>query len=624
MAIINAANNGNWSNSNTWPSGIFPTVLDDVYANNRTIYIDQNISVYSLNTTAGTGGTAGGRFYANQGDRIINANIIQAGTTYCVTVTGTGTRTISSQFIEGSDTTNTTAAILIQGTSTALPNVVTYGSAVGGLASGGGATSTPSAITIEGGILTHYGFVSGGGGQATTRSTGIKIYQAASSTIPVSAIIYGNVKGGTNPICTGITCEFSPAATTLSSCLISIYGNLSGGDSLLTATTNNAGLYTNTTIHTEVSGNIHGGSGFSYTNGGIVGFATTTLDVNIVGNVYNHNSFGFCPGISYSSTSGNINITGDVVCLDSFGGVPATNSINSYAIYQNGGTALNILGNVYGCRGLVGFANGGIYLDSTNVTSITGNVYGGNTGNSYGIYVADSPNIVNIYGNVYGNTVGRGIGGHGIYINSGTARVNIYGSAIGSENDNTSWGVRNNSTGVVYAKRVVANSFGVGSGGVSDNPNYGVGSDSISGRNLVEELVFGPRGQIPVFGPTYIVKETTNSATIQTFDVTKSNFYQEKKLVDDTIINTFLPKVSDVRSNVVYDSLTGTMIVPAPSSVNFEIPVDNTQGTAYLTPNILWNTQTTELTSLSTVIGYRMNNIATVETVGNTLASYNI
>jgi hypothetical protein len=624
MAIINAANNGNWSSTSTWPGGVFPTSADDVFANNRTVYIDTDINVLSLNTTAGAGGVAGGRFYANQGNITINSNIIQAGSTYCVTVTGTGTRTLSSQFIRASNTTNTTAAVLIQGTATALSNVVTYGNAIGGLAAGGSATTHPAAITVEGGTLTHYGFVSGG--QVASRSSGIKIYQGGGSTVPVSAIVYGNIKGGTQSTCPGVICEFSPAATTLSSCLISIYGNLSGGDSLLTNTANNAGLYTTSTIHTEISGNIHAGSGYRVdASAGVHGAGTTILDVNIVGNIYNHPSFGVSPGIFYTSTAGNINITGGVVSQDSIGASPASNSLNSFALYQNGGTTLNIYGNVYACRGSRGFGNGGIYLDALNTTNIFGDVYGGNTGNAYGIYIPDTLCIVNVVGNVYGNTVGRSVGGHGIFNNT-TARINISGSAVGSEFDNASYGVFNNSTGVVYAKRAVANSFGYGSLGTVDFPNYGVVSVNISGINLVEELVFGSRGQIPVFGPTYIVKTTTNTVSTQKYNTDISGVsLGTKALVDSTITDTFLPAPSNVRLGVTYNNnLTGTMFVPSASSTSFGTSVDNNQGTAYLTPVNVWNTQTTELTSLSTAIGYRLNNIATVESVGNILASYNI
>ena len=630
MAIINAANNGNWSSAATWPSGVFPTAADDVFANNRTVYIDQNINVLSLNTTQGAGGVAGGRFYANQGNWTINAaNIIQAGTTYCVTVTGTGTRTLSSQFFRASDTTATTAGVLILGT-TGLPNVITYGNAVGGTRAGSVATDTPAGVTLEGGMLTHYGFISGG--NATSRSSGLKIYQGGASTIPVSAIVYGNVKGGPQSVCPGIICEFSPAANTLSACLISIYGNLSGGDSLLTTTTNNAGIYLSTTIHTEVSGNLHGGSGYSVSTAGLVAAGAVVTDANIVGNVYS-SVLGIGSGISYSSSLGNINLTGDVISLDPPGGSPSSStSTNVIAIYQNGATTLNILGNVYGARGQnTGYGNLGIYLDTTCTVNITGNVFGGNCGFCSGIFIADSPNTVNIYGDVYGNnTTQRSTNNHGVYINNSTtaagARVNIFGSAIGSEIDNSSYGVNNLAAATIYAKRVIANKFGVGSGGQTITPNYGVVSTSISGINLVEEMIFGTKGQIPVFGPTYIVNTTTNSVTAQKSDPNLDTaFLGSDVFIDSTTANTFVPAISNVRTGVTYgNNLTGTMIIPPVSSVSFDIPVGNTRGTTVLTPTAFWNTQTTELTSLSTTIGFRLNNAATTEYVGNTLAAYNI
>jgi hypothetical protein len=178
----------------------------------------------------------------------------------------------------------------------------------------------------------------------------------------------------------------------------------------------------------------------------------------------------------------------------------------------------------------------------------------------------------------------------------------------------------------VYAKRAVANSFGYGSLGTVDAPNFGVFSNGISGINLVEELVFGSRGQIPVYGPTYIVKTTSNAVTAQKYNPDISSLSLGSKVfVDTTITDTFLPALSNVRLGVTYNNnLTGTMIVPPASSTSFGISIDNSQGNAYLTPADVWDTQTTELTSLSTVIGYRLKNIATLETVGNTLASYNI
>ena len=601
---------------------VFPTSADDVFANNRTIYIDQNIDVLSLNTTAGAGGVAGGRFYVNQGNWNINAaNTIQAGTTYCVTVTGTGTRTLSSNFFRASDSTATTAAVLIQGT-LGLPNIITYGNIVGGTRAGSSGTDTPAGITIEGGMLTHYGFISGG--NVSNRNVGLKIYQAANSTIPVSAVVYGNVKGGQQGLCAGIICEYSPAANTLSACLISIYGDLSGGDSLLTSSTNNAGLYTTTTIRTLISGNLWGGSGYSYTNGAVAGAATTTLNLNIVGNIYNHPNFGFCPGLFWSSTGGNINLTGNIISLDVNNPV-ATNALGSFAVYQNGGTTFNVLGNVYGCTGTKNYGGIGLYLDATNTVNITGNVYGGTSGNAYGIYCADSPNTVNIYGNVYGSSAPESINGFGVYNNT-TARINIFGSAIAGEGVGAH-GVWNQSTGTIYAKRAVANSFGLGSAEKAYNIGYGVVGINISGINLVEEIVFGDRGQIPVYGPTYIVDTITNSVTGRKLGLSNDvTSLASTVLIDISAAETFLPVISDVENLTIFNnnSLTGTMIVPSASAVSYGTLVNNTTGSAYLAPSEFWDTQTTSLTALSTTIGYRVNNIATTEFVGNTLAAYNI
>lgn len=624
MAIINAANNGNWSSAATWPGSIFPTSADDVFANNKTIYIDQDINVLSLNTTQGAGGVAGGRFYVNQGNFTINAaNIIQAGTTTCVTVTGTGTRTLSSNFFRASDSSINTAGVLIQGT-LGLPSVVTNGNIVGGNRAGSSNVDTPAGVTIEGGMLTHYGFISGG--NVASRNAGLKIYQSATSTIPVTAIVYGNVKGGTNTLNPGILCEFSPATNTLSACLITVYGDLTGGDSLLTNTVDNAGLYTASTIRTNIFGNIYGANAYGSTGSGLRCAGTVVLDVNVVGNVYTNN-FGIGSGIYYTSTAGNLNLTGDVIPLDTLGNSVGGNQTNALGIYQNGGTTLNILGNVYGCRGTMGYGNIGIYLDATCTVNITGNVFAGNTGFAHGIWCNDSPNIVNIYGNVYGNTVGKSRFNCGVYNNT-TATVNIFGAAIASENDIDGYGVYNlRAGGTTYVKRAVGNSYGVGSGGGADFPNFGVYTVNISGICLVEELVFGSRGQIPVFGPTYIVNTTTSTITGQkSIPNTGVSFLGPDVFVDSTITNTLVPATSDVVQGTVYNnnSLTGTMVLPSTTAVSFDVPVGSTRGTGYLAPSAFWNTQTTELTSLSTVIGYRLNNIATTEFIGNTLAAYNI
>jgi hypothetical protein len=63
MATRYAVANGNWSSLAVWDGGAsLPGVNDDVYADGKTVTIDQNITVLTLRTTNRGGGTAGGGF----------------------------------------------------------------------------------------------------------------------------------------------------------------------------------------------------------------------------------------------------------------------------------------------------------------------------------------------------------------------------------------------------------------------------------------------------------------------------------------------------------------------------------------------------------------------------------
>jgi hypothetical protein len=107
MAIRYAVATGNWSNTATWNGGTLPTSADDVYANNFTVLIDQNITVISLNTTATTGVTAGG-FFDVSGSRTIVCDTIQAGSQYCLRLyiaTINSTVVLTCNTINGSITT---------------------------------------------------------------------------------------------------------------------------------------------------------------------------------------------------------------------------------------------------------------------------------------------------------------------------------------------------------------------------------------------------------------------------------------------------------------------------------------------------------------------------------------
>jgi hypothetical protein len=108
MAIRYAVATGNWSNTATWNGGTLPTSADDVYANNFTVTINQNVTVLSLNTTAATGVNNGGTFTFISGTFTVVADTIQAGSSAGITIGGalSGTYTITANNINGGITPN--------------------------------------------------------------------------------------------------------------------------------------------------------------------------------------------------------------------------------------------------------------------------------------------------------------------------------------------------------------------------------------------------------------------------------------------------------------------------------------------------------------------------------------
>jgi hypothetical protein len=80
--------------------------------------------------------------------------------------------------------------------------------------------------------------------------------------------------------------------------------------------------------------------------------------------------------------------------------------------------------------------------------------------------------------------------------------------------------------------------------------------------------------------------------------------------------------VADVRSGTVYASgnLTGTCAVPAAGSVALGVPVGSGTGTAVLTPEAVWSTLTSSLTTVGS-IGERLKNTATVASTGDQIAA---
>ena len=318
--------------------------------------------------------------------------------------------------------------------------------------------------------------------------------------------------------------------------------------------------------------------------------------LNFYGTVGMGGIYNTAPQTIVKTNSGTINLiynnssTGRVI--DSTGSGYQTGT----AFYLTGGTA-NIVGEVY-----LNLNNATAILIFTGIAktlNITGNLnYAG--GNNYLILSYVSTNI-NITGNLY-------MSGAGIVLRitgSGTVQnINITGDIFSGSSaqwllySDTNVTCNVDHTGTIY-------------GGTYPAFFNLVGTCKLSGPLIASQTT----GVFPVQvgrlyfknTPTYI--KLYNSALTQTRTLYTSTYAPD------------YPLTSDVRYGVSYNSgaMTGTMKIPSVNNVTLGVNVDNTQGTAFLTPGqvpaAVWDYLTTNITNANS-IGARLKNTLSPETLG--------
>ena len=151
------------------------------------------------------------------------------------------------------------------------------------------------------------------------------------------------------------------------------------------------------------------------------------------------------------------------------------------------------------------------------------------------------------------------------------------------------------------------------------SPDNGVSAVSNTGKlstYIVKEIEQGVFGYVPISG--YVRLSTASGAFYKGVTTGSST----RTLSDPADIAGQVPAQTDVRFGVTYQSgaKTGSAYIPSPSSVGFGVPVDNTTGTAALTPASVWDAATSSLTT-SGSIGERLKNASTVDTTGDQLAA---
>ena len=368
MAVVYPLANGNWSTVANWysagvPYTQLPQVGDDVYADGKTVTIDQNVTVANLYTTQRSGGTIAGVFNVSASGLTITANIIASGTVsfnFACVVSATGTTTIIGNITAATSGSYGVGLQISAGTVNITGNVLGGGS--------GTINGTNGISVINSSILNLVGNVTGGA--SSTATYGIGFFNTS------RGVITGNATGGLTDSGINVSSTLSnalvfnglaisgstPAIKNSTTGTVTINGNQTAvGTALVFSILNNStGIIT-------INGDCLGALSASPSNAYIVNNNTTGI-VNINGNV-TARSVGPSATVAIvnnNNVGGTMNISGNV----SGGSV-----LNAIGVYNNSTGTVNVGGNITG--GSIASNSPAIYSITAGTIDVTGTTTAG-------------------------------------------------------------------------------------------------------------------------------------------------------------------------------------------------------------------------------------------------------
>jgi len=345
------------------------------------------------------------------------------------------------------------------------------------------------------------------------------------------------------------------------------------------------------------------GGGFTLNNG------TTTTATNGFYNGSNVQLITFSLSSSQSSS-----IIGNL-----YGGlVGGTSATVGGVIAFNGSGTLNIIGNLYSggqvsCEALK--------INNNGTINITGNIDDNNSPVLRVIIQINSTCTLNITGNIVNNTGAGGTTINNVLINSSANFIMyITGNVLSSISTciNSLGSSYMNIIGTIQSSRNT----------ITNGSNIAIISSNSSAINIFSgPFICSSYGTFPyacvrmnlipsVSNYIEFRDETTNGALPPGAIAPPTRMISPSAVAD-------APAASNVRFGVTYanGSQTGSCIIPNTASVAYGVAVDNTTGSALLSPSDVWNTLTSTLT-VSGSIGERLKNVATVQTTAAQIAAF--
>lgn len=298
MANVYAVKSGNWSDTTVWNTGALPTSGDDVFSNNFTVTIDQDVTVLSIRNTAQSPAVAGGNFTLSTGvtvtangsgficgaTSLINYISVSGGTSSLI-----GTINCRTVVAGGFAAVNFSGAGTLNVTGNILPNTSL-------------SASNKTGIVLSGtGVLNIIGNLSHGYASPSL------VINGAGSTTNITGDV-GDL--AVNPNVTNaqtITITLSVVAT------LNVTGNVYGGGGSGTPGTINISASANVNI----TGMVYGGHSTGY---GV--FTGAALYLRIVGSMFSSRATSYETAATVSSSASAINLFTGPFISGPYGFVP--------------------------------------------------------------------------------------------------------------------------------------------------------------------------------------------------------------------------------------------------------------------------------------------------------------
>jgi hypothetical protein len=431
---------------------------------------------------------------------------------------------------------------------------------------GSGKFTLGNGRTLTGGVQANAGTFTSGGTVEVTATTTATIVGNLTGVSSTANNVAGVVVTGTGTLTingnvTGAPGSAASEATagamlmTDVACTIIVNGQVVGGLNGW-----KYGILIGTNANTSLAVSFPHATGNAVTGGGGTGSYAIrllgTADITVTGRVSGNSVIGI---LATGTAAGSITITGNLQ------GGGASNAV---AVSTN--IPLYVTGDITAGSPFVNFGHG---VFCTSQVTVVGNIYGtpqvGTNGSS--ALILNSGGTAVVTGNVVG---GNGTGGtSGISLNAANVTASVTGSVIGGQGSSAHAIIGLASTFLTVVGSVTAtgsNSFGV----------------STSGTVILEgNSIDSPQGVVAIYTPRLRMTATNTGITQYANTVGFPNGELVSRVSPILLPGT--PATNNVRAGTDYgynDELTGTLAVPPANAVASGVPVDNTIGTAALSP----------------------------------------